>query len=465
MDLNEIKQDTGKKIWQFAVPAIVSMVLTAFITVADGFFMGNFVGKEGIAAVNLGLPIVYLYLGIGLMISIGGVSIAGMALGSGDLACCGQVFSQTIATAAAASLALSGIMGVCFQPMLTLLQADGLIIRYFREYHQIMLLELPVMVVDSAFGMFIRGEGHPEFYLQVTVVNALLNVVLDYVLAGLFSLGAAGIAWASLASALVSLAWILSYFHKKARVYHLGRFRFSPQTFVQGILNGSSEFIGEMSTGIAMFAYNLVIMRRVGVDGVTAFTIVGYVAYLFSMVVIGFGQGASPLVSFCYGARERRLAADIRRKTTWYVSGAGILVFLVMTLLADGYGGMFVESEEVKAMVASGMWIFMVSFFFSGINAIASFYFTATGRAFQSAAISFSRGLGVLLVCIFLLPALFGMTGVWLAAPVTEVVTLGITVVFLQREERSLSLADLPPAEQDTHGQRCRREEDPSWRS
>ncbi len=79
----------------------------------------------------------------------------------------------------------------------------------------------------------------------------------------------------------------------------------------------------------------------------------------------------------------------------------------------------------MQEMVGAGMWIFMTSFFASGINAIASFYFTATGRAFQSAAISFSRGLGVLLVCIFVLPALFGMTGVWLAAPVTEAVTLG----------------------------------------
>lgn len=437
MDLNEIEQDMSRKILQFAVPAIISMVLTAFITVADGFFMGNFVGKEGIAAVNLGLPIVYLYLGVGLMVSIGGVAIAGMALGAGDRACCEQVFRQTIATATAISLAISLLMGACFRPMLNVLRAEGQVIRYFREYHQIMLLELPVMVVNSSFSMFIRGEGHPEFYLKVTIVNALLNVVLDAVFAGILSLGAAGIAWASLLSALVSLAWILHYFFKKATIYHLGRFRFSRKVCVQGILNGSSEFIGEMSTGIAMFAYNLVIMRRIGVDGVTAFTIVGYLAYVFSMVVIGFGQGASPLMSFCYGAEEKRLAADIRRRTARYVFGAGAAVFLVMTLLSGWYGGMFVRSEHVRAMVRSGMTIFMTSFFFSGINATASFYFTSTGRAFQSAAISFSRGLGVLLACILVLPALFGMTGVWLAAPVTEGITLGITGVFLYLEGRS----------------------------
>lgn len=145
-------------------------------------------------------------------------------------------------------------------------------------------------------------------------------------------------------------------------------------------------------------------------------------------------------MSFCYGAEEKGLAADIRDRTARYVLGAGVVVFLVMTLLSDWYGGLFVRNEQVKAMVRSGIWIFMVSFFFSGINSIASFYFTSTGRAFQSAVISFSRGLALLLLCIFMLPAFFGMTGVWLAAPVTEAVTLGITVWFLREESRSINM-------------------------
>ena len=83
MELKQIKNSTSSMILQFSIPSIIAMMLTSWITVADGFFMGNYVGKEAIAAVNLGLPIVYLYLGVGLMVSIGGVAIAGMALGAG----------------------------------------------------------------------------------------------------------------------------------------------------------------------------------------------------------------------------------------------------------------------------------------------------------------------------------------------------------------------------------------------
>ena len=130
------------------------------------------------------------------------------------------------------------------------------------------------------------------------------------------------------------------------------------------------------------------------------------------------------------------MAADLRRRTNGFVLGAGVLVFLVMTGLSGWYGSLFARSEEVRGMIREGMVIFMVSFFFCGVNSITSFYFTATGRAFQSAVISFSRGLVVLLACIFALPAVFGMTGVWLAAPVTEAVTLGITGRFLWEERR-----------------------------
>ncbi len=443
MNLEQMKTGTAGMIWRFSAPAIISMILTSLITIADGFFIGNYVGKEGIAAVNLGLPIIYLYLGVGLMVSVGGAAAAGMAQGAGETDSCNQIFRQTAAAALVFSVLLSCTMGFCFQPMLSVLCADGRVTGYFQDYYRIMLLELPVMVVNSSLGMFIRCEGYPQYYMKVSLIDVLLNIFLDYLFADYFYMGIAGVALASLLAALVSLICILCFFIRKARVYRLGKFRFSEEICMRSILNGSSEFIGEMSTGIAMFAYNFVIMRRFGADGVTAFTIVGYVSYAFSMVIVGFGQGTSPLISFAYGADEKMLAADIRKRTNRYVFSAGVLVFLLMAAGMEWYSKVFVQNDRIEEMVRSGMLVFMVSFFFSGINAVTSFYFTATGRAFQSAVISASRGFLVLLVCIFTLPALFGMTGVWLAAPVTELATFGITLFFLRCRKFSRKMIDL----------------------
>ena len=431
MDLGKIRQNTTGMILQFSIPAIIAMVLTSLITVVDGFFIGNYVGEQGIAAVNLGLPIIYLFLAVGLMVSVGGVAIAGMSFGAGNITECDQVFRQTIMTTTVFSVLTGLVVAVLFEPMLDILGAAGQVREHFKTYYGILLLELVVMVVNSSFGMFIRGEGIPQYYMKVNIVSVLINIALDYVFAAVIRIGIAGIAAASFISALVSFAMILHFFLRRAKVYRLGRFSFSAAVLKSTLLNGSSEFIGEMSTGIAMFAYNYVIMKRIGVDGVTAFTIVGYVSYVFSMIVIGFGQGASPLISFSYGAKEHELAKRIRKKTNGLVFAIGAVTFCVMMILSGWYSGLFVENDVIRAMVRSGMVLFMVSFFFSGINAVTSFYFTSIGKALESAVISLSRGLVVLLVCIFVLPAYFGMTGVWLAAPVTEVITVLISGVLV----------------------------------
>lgn len=434
MDLERIRNNTAGMILQYSIPAIIAMVLTSLITVVDGYFIGNYVGEQGIAAVNLGLPVIYLFLSVGLMVSVGGVAIAGMALGAGDMEACGQVFRQTIVTTVVAAVMTGLLVALFFEPVLDVLGAKGLVREYFRTYYGILLLELVVMVVNSSFGMFIRGEGDPQYYMKVNVVSVLTNIALDYIFAAVLRAGIAGIASASLISALVSLGLILYFFLRKAKVYRLGRFSFSLDVLRRTLFNGSSEFIGEMSTGIAMFAYNYVIMRRIGVSGVTAFTIVGYVSYVFGMIVVGFGQGASPLVSFSYGAGEHGLAGRLRRRTNGMVCAIGAAVFVVMGLLSEWYSGLFVKNDAIRGMVQSGMMIFMVSFFFSGINAVTSFYFTSIGKSLESAVISLSRGLVVLLACIFVLPAYLGMTGVWLATPVTEFVTICISGMLVRRD-------------------------------
>lgn len=443
MNLEKIRSNQFQTICQFSIPAIIAMVLTSMITIADGYFTGNYVGEEGIAAINLGLPIVYLYLGLGLMISVGGSALASMALGAGDKEKGNAIFNQTMFTTVLVSFAVSFVALLSFGPLLNILHVNGQVANYFKEYYIIMLVELPVLVINNAFGMFIRGEGNPRFFMNNSILNVLGNIVFDYLFAGKFDMGMKGIAMASLLSSCLCLVFILRYFMLHSTIYKLRKFVFVKSVFKSTIYNGFSEFIGEISMSITMFGYNLVIMKDIGVDGVTAFTIVGYIAYIFSMIIIGFGQGISPLVSFTYGAQERELARLIRRKTNICVWGIGVVVIILMMLLSDWYSSIFIKSEIVKSMIKSGIPIFVLSFLFSGINTIATFYFTSIGRAKEAAVISSLRGLIILLICIFTFPVVFGMVGVWLVAPVTEVITIPICLYFLIKSDITIKAEEM----------------------
>ena len=436
MELENIKKNVAGKILQFSIPAIIAMVLTSMITIVDGYFMGNYVGKEAIAAVNLGLPILYLYLALGLMLSVGGVAIAGMALGAENYRKAKAVFNQTMITTVFVSCMLSIVVLILFTPIMHLFHAEALVGEYFRKYYLILLWELPIMVINSSFGMFIRGEGNPQFFMKVNILNVASNIALDYVAVRWLNLGVEGIAAASLISAAIELLCIIYYFIRKSKVYKFGRFTYSGEVHKNTIFNGSSEFIGEMSMSISMAAYNYVILRNIGVDGIAAFTVMGYLAYIFNMIIVGFGQGASPLFSFTYGAKEYELCRKIRKKSSQFVFAAGIIFIFFVILSADWYSGLFVKNEIVREMVRSGIYIFSSAFLIVGINTITSFYFTSIGKAKESAVISSARGLVILLICIFTLPVLFGMTGVWMVSPMTEVITCLISAYYIVKNDR-----------------------------
>ncbi|MDD2620198.1 MAG: MATE family efflux transporter [Syntrophomonadaceae bacterium] len=437
MNLENIKEKTVPMILQFSIPSIIAMVLTSLITIVDGFFIGNYVGKEGIAAVNLGLPIVYVYLAIGIMFGVGGIAIAGMALGAQDIKKSNDVFNQTVVFTIIVSVLTSLLVYAFLRPIINIIGMDAQVANCFYNYYSIMVLAYPVMIVNTALGMFIRGEGKPQVFMMINILTVICNVLLDFLFIRWFHLGIEGIAWASIISLNIGLICMVLFFLKRSDVFKFKKYRFSKIVLRNTVLNGSSEFIGQMSMSIAMFAYNWVILRTAGVDGVAAFTIVGYVAYLFGMVIIGFGQGASPLISFSYGAKEFELSQTIRKKTNMFVFLAGAAAMLVMLFASDWYSGIFVSSESVEILIQSGIGIFVVSFLFSGINTITSFYFTSIGKAKESALISSSRGLVVLLICIFTLPSLFGMTGVWLVAPVTEAITIVLSLVLIRQNENA----------------------------
>lgn len=436
MNVNRMKNSMVQVIMEFSVPSIIAMVLTSMITIVDGFFIGNYVGKEGLAAVNLGLPVLYLYLALGVMLAVGGIAIFGMSFGAGDMKKCNDVFNQTMLVTCVITTVLSILCYLLFEPIMQVLHAQGEVAVCFRSYYKIMLLVFPMMIANSAFGMFIRGEGNPQFFMKASIVNVIANIVLDYVFVKWLHFGIEGIAFASLIAVVLELLLLIYFVVRKSQIYKFQRFHFSKEVMKSMIFNGSSEFINEISMCISMYAYNWVILRYVGVDGVAAFTIVGYASYLFSMILIGFGQGVSPLISFAYGAKEQSLSQGIRRKTNLFVFLVGVFFMVVMLLGASWYSNAFVKSETVATMAQSGIIIFVFSFLFTGINTITSFYFTSIGRAMESAVISSSRGFVVLLICIFLFPALWGMTGVWLVGPLTEAVTILISFFFIRRSDR-----------------------------
>lgn len=438
MDVTEIKKSKLKSILRFSIPSIIAMLLETVITITDGYFTGNYVGENALAAINLGLPILYFYLGAGLCVGVGGTVISGKLLGARDSEKASEVFSQTIVTAAIVCAIISAAVFLLFSPIRKLLGAEGELSDAFTQYYRIMLGCYPLIVLGTVLGMFIRTDGKPQVCMVVSIASCIANVALDYLLVGRLALGVAGSAIASLTVQFLAVMVQAAYFLGKSRSIRFRRYRFDAAVNRETILNGSSEFIGEMASAISMFAFNYVLMKYVGPSGVAAFTILGFAMYGYSMIAIGFGQGLTTLVSICWGAKEWETAVRLRKITNRILFGMGALFAGFFMALGKRYAGLFGCSAGVADMVSAGFRFYAVTFLIMGYDTINSMYFTSCGDALNSAIISFLRGIVLLLTFIFLFSAIWGMTGVWMAAPATEAITAMVSLYLIRKQEQRL---------------------------
>lgn len=435
MDIKQMKENKLKIILQFSIPSIIAMLLQTVITITDGYFTGNYVGDNALAAINLGLPILYVYLGAGLCVGVGGSVISGRFLGAKNKQKASEVFSQTMVTAVAIGVIISLIVFMLFTPILGVLRAEGELSGYFIDYYRIMLFTYPLMVLGTILGMFIRVDGKPQFCMMVSIVGCILNVALDYTFVAAMGLGVVGSAVGSLTVQLITVLVQLIYFIQPNTIIGFSRFAFDKAINKEIIFNGSSEFIGEMASAISMFAFNYVLMKYVGADGVAAFSILGFVVYGYSMICIGFGQGISPLVSICWGAKEKFTAMEIRRITNQILLAIGATVALSFFIAGKNYADIFGCSNSVAGMVATGFRIYAITFIAMGYDVISSMYFTSCGDAKSSALISALRGLVLLLAFTLVLPTIFGMNGVWMASPCSEILTAMVSMILICRQK------------------------------
>lgn len=438
MNINQIKKNKLKTLLQFSIPSIVAMLLQTVITITDGYFTGNYVGDSALAAINLGLPILYVYLGTGLCVGVGGSVISGRLLGAKNRQKASEVFAQTIVTAIAISAIISLVVFMLFTPILGLLKAEGQLSVYFTDYYRIMLITYPCMVLGTILGMFIRVDGKPQICMLVSIMGCILNVIMDYIFVAVIGLGVRGSAIGSLIVQIITVLVQIIYFVMPNAIIRFRRFTFDKDINKEMMLNGSSEFIGEMASAISMFAFNYVLMKYVGAEGVAAFTILGFVVYGYSMVCIGFGQGISPLASICWGANEKSTVIEIRKIANRILFVIGIMVAVGFFASGEYYAKLFGCSNSVADMVAAGFRIYAVTFLVMGYDVINSMYFTSCGDAKSSALISSLRGIVLLLAFTLILPAIFGMTGVWMASPCSETLTAVVSLFLIGKQTRKI---------------------------
>ena len=407
---------------------VLMLMVTSVYSIVDGWFISNYAGSTAFAAMNIIWPAAAIISALGLMVGAGGSALVSKTFGEGDIARGNHTFTMLIRLTIVAGTAISAVFFVFMRPVAVALGAEGEMVRYAVIYGRILTAAMPVYMLQLALQPFCMAAGKPQLGTMTSIACGLTNIVLDALFVAGFGWGLTGAAIATAASFLVGGAIPTLYFNSRRNTTPLRFIHDSPEDWPairQSLSNGLSEFVGNISFNIIGICYNLQLMKYIGENGVSAYGVLMYVGFIFGSVFIGYNMGISQVISYKYGAGDKAELRSLLRKSCALIAVGGLLITAVVEGFAPQISAVFVGYDAaLRDLTTYAMRIYMVSFLICGFTMFASAWFTALNNGPVSAVISFTRTLIFELGCVFLLPLLLGIDGIWLAVNVAEVLAL-----------------------------------------
>lgn len=424
----------GKQFAKYVSQNILGMIGISFYILADTFFISLAEGANGITALNLVLPLYSLIFAIGAMMGVGS-AIRFKILRAKKDESADTYFSNAVVFALVFGAVFMILGGLFPEQIVKVLGGDEEIIRVGAPYTRIFMLFAPCFMWNHICNAFVRNDGAPSIAMAATLFSSLFNVVMDYVLMFPLGLGMAGAALATAISPIIGIMiCCIHFFSGKSTI----RFRLavpSVKKLMQSCQLGVSAFVGEISSGVTTIVFNMLILGLAGNVGVAAYGVVANTSLVAVSVFNGVSQGSQPLISEYYGKGERNAVRKLLRMGILTSLALAIGMIIAVYFLAGGIVEIF-NSEQDATLAAygiTGMKLYFLGFLFAGINIVGTGFLSAVESARMAFVASILRGFVAIILCAILLAWLFGMTGVWLAFPAAELITVIVTGVALRK--------------------------------
>lgn len=422
-----------------AVPAVVTSVFGALYSVVDGVFVGRYLGEDALAAVNLVMPVIMIVEALSNMIATGASVNISILLGEQKREEASRVFSFSVRFILLFSC-LIGLLGYFYaRPFVALISpgAGESAISLGADYLRVYAVFSPLVPIYYATDNFLRVCGKQKISMQINIATQISNVVLDFVLIAILHQGIQAAAAASCASIAIGSVITLALFARNRMDLYYTRGSIPAARFFRVAANGASEFFSSIANSVMSVVMNLFLLKYGGTTAVAAFSIVMYVDSIIGMMNFGICDALQPAISYCYGAGLLDRMRAIFRRVLFATILTAMAAFLFMLLAGPYAAAFFIKpgDRELLAVSIIAIRIFAFSYLAGWIDMCFSSFFTALDRPARSFLVSLFGTLVFPISFLFLLSGLWGLTGVWLMAPVSTVAS-GILTLALARSLR-----------------------------
>lgn len=424
-----LKPITLKNIMKFALPTIAMSVFMSFYTMVDGLFVSNLIGTEALSSINLTAPIISLVTAISTMLATGGSAVIMKKVGEKKQREANENFTFLILVNIIVGFIMGFIGYFCMYLIFQSMHISNAVMQYSQDYLSFYLLfTIPILLMNN-FSLYLIASGKSWISFMCSVVGGILNIVLDYVFIKKIGMGIIGAAIATGLGYSVTTVVGFVVFSRSSHLLHFVKPHIDWSVLKKAISNGCSEMATALVTGITTLLFNWTMLKYVGEDGVAAITIIMYVLMFVSSVFTGYSYGVAPMISYYYGEQNHVKLKKLVRRSIKIITIISIFSFIISLLITEPLTSIFAKaSNPVYELVITGNRICSVALLFIGFNIFSSGMFTALNNGLISAILAFSRSFVFMVVSLIALPLLFGVTGIWLATPIAELLAIMLAI-------------------------------------
>ncbi|MHC1722158.1 MAG: MATE family efflux transporter [Aminipila sp.] len=412
---------------KYVIPSMLSMILTGFYGIVDGFFIGQVMGDNGLAAINIAWPLLSLISSVGIGIGTGGAIIMSIKKGSGDLKESKKVEGTTIVMLFIASIAAT-IIYLFFSPiLLRVLGAEGILFEYGLSYMKVIAWGAFFQIMGAGLNPILKNLGKPIFAMIIMVIGMFVNIVLDWAALYVFDWGLGGVAFAT-CTGQAAVAVLAAFAVAKDKLNH--RWYILNRTYTKEILKiGASPFGLTMAPGVVIIFTNLQSLNYGGTAGVAVYTVMSYAAYLVYSLMQGLADGVQPIISFCKGAADHESLNHVLKKAFGLAGAISLVLMIVIAITRYEFPIIYGVSHEVALASIPAMLALVLAVPFIAIARIMSAYFYAIDDGRNSSILVYADPFVFTPLFLLVLPIFFNIIGIWLAYPATQIAITILAVV------------------------------------
>lgn len=428
----------GKLFTKLLVPTIMGMAASALFTVVDGIFVGNGIGSDAMAAVNISAPIFMIITGVGLMFGMGGGILTSINLSQGKKKVANINFTQSVIALVFISLVMTLLLTIFPHKIATLFGSDEYLMDMVVEYLFWFSISLPFTVLVVALPFFIRLTN-PKISMWAMLAATVVNIILDYLFIFVFKWGLFGAAIATDIGEFVGAAIMIIYLFRHSIAIRFVWLKLSVKSLLLTLRNvgymiklGFSVFLSEITISVMIISGNYVFMDYMGADGVAAYSVICYLFPIIFMVFNATVQSAQPIISYNYGCGQMKRSDNALRLSILFTLAFAFSIMLLFICFTRSIVTLFIPDTASAAWgyAVAGLPLFATDYLFFGINIIIIGYYTSIERLRRAISLTVLRGI-LPVVFFFTLPLLLDVNGIWLAVAAGDITTTVVIVILL----------------------------------